>query len=42
MTEQSIEFGTQFIYGYMTDDGQYLITWDYKSKEIQIRKYEEK
>ncbi|CAD8110620.1 unnamed protein product [Paramecium primaurelia] len=42
ITEQSIEFGTQFIYGYMTDDGQYLITWDYKSKEIQIRKYEEK
>ncbi|CAD8067413.1 unnamed protein product [Paramecium primaurelia] len=42
MTEESIEFGTQYIFGYMTDDGQYLITWDNQSKEIQIRKYQEK
>ncbi|CAD8151590.1 unnamed protein product [Paramecium pentaurelia] len=39
--EQSIDFGTQYIFGYMTDDGQYLITWDDKSKEYQIRKYQE-
>ncbi|CAD8106485.1 unnamed protein product [Paramecium sonneborni] len=40
-TEQSIEFGNQSLYGCMSDDGQYLITWDYSSKEIQIRKYNE-
>ncbi|CAD8161697.1 unnamed protein product [Paramecium pentaurelia] len=42
MIEESIEFGTRSIFGYMTDDGQYLITWDENSKEIQIRKYQEK
>ncbi|CAD8213064.1 unnamed protein product [Paramecium pentaurelia] len=40
-TEQSIEFGHQNLFGCMSDDGQYLITWDYSSKEIQIRKYNE-
>ncbi|CAD8194484.1 unnamed protein product [Paramecium pentaurelia] len=39
--EQSIDFGTGTIFGYMTDDGQYLITWDYQTKEYQIRKYQE-
>ncbi|CAD8157800.1 unnamed protein product [Paramecium pentaurelia] len=39
--EQSIEFQTHYIFGCMTDDGQYLITWDFKSKEYQIRKYQE-
>ncbi|CAD8060830.1 unnamed protein product [Paramecium primaurelia] len=34
--EQSIYFGTGSNYGYMTDDGQYLITWDYQTKEYQI------
>ncbi|CAD8156397.1 unnamed protein product [Paramecium pentaurelia] len=42
MIEESIEFGTYYIFGQMTDDGQYLITWDIQSKEIQIRKYQEK
>ncbi|CAD8209593.1 unnamed protein product [Paramecium octaurelia] len=42
ITEQSIEFGTIEIYGCMSGDGQYLITWDDKSKEYQIRKYQEK
>ncbi|CAD8104653.1 unnamed protein product [Paramecium primaurelia] len=42
MIEESIDFGTRNLFGYMTDDGQYLITWDVKSKEIQIRKYQEK
>ncbi|CAD8113173.1 unnamed protein product [Paramecium sonneborni] len=37
--EQSILFETQYIYGCMTDDGQYLITWDSKSEEFKIRKY---
>ncbi|CAD8163737.1 unnamed protein product [Paramecium octaurelia] len=41
ITEQSIEFGTFDIYGCMSDDGQYLITWDDKSKEYQIREYHE-
>ncbi|CAD8082842.1 unnamed protein product [Paramecium primaurelia] len=41
IVEQSIEFGTRGIFGCLTDDGQYLITWDDKSKEYQIRKYEE-
>ncbi|CAD8109495.1 unnamed protein product [Paramecium primaurelia] len=40
--EQSIEFSSTSIYGYMSDDGEYLITWDDSSKEIQIRKYQEK
>ncbi|CAD8072864.1 unnamed protein product [Paramecium sonneborni] len=40
--EQSIEFGTNQLYGQMSDDGEYLITWDDKSKEIQIRRYIEK
>ncbi|CAD8107844.1 unnamed protein product [Paramecium sonneborni] len=42
ITEESIEFGSQDIFGYMTEDGQYLITWDNKQREIQIRKYLEK
>ncbi|CAD8137775.1 unnamed protein product [Paramecium octaurelia] len=39
--QQSIDFGTRATYGYMTDDGQYLITWDDNSKEYQIRIYQE-
>ncbi|CAD8130427.1 unnamed protein product [Paramecium sonneborni] len=35
--DQSIDFGTKRIYGCITEDGKYLITWDDKSKEIQIR-----
>ncbi|CAD8144092.1 unnamed protein product [Paramecium pentaurelia] len=41
ITEESINFGTSAIYGNMSDDGQYLITWDNKSKEIQVRQYQE-
>ncbi|CAD8199959.1 unnamed protein product [Paramecium octaurelia] len=36
--EQSIQFDSDMLFGYMTDDGQYLITWDISSKEIQIRR----
>ncbi|CAD8163698.1 unnamed protein product [Paramecium octaurelia] len=38
--EQSIQFGACDIFGCMTDDGQYLITWDSTSKEFQIRQYQ--
>ncbi|CAD8173424.1 unnamed protein product [Paramecium octaurelia] len=41
VTEQSIHFDTNYIYGRMSDDGQYLVTWDDKSEQIQIRRYKE-
>ncbi|CAD8091030.1 unnamed protein product [Paramecium primaurelia] len=37
VTDQAINFDTNEIYGSITDDGDWLITWDDKSKEIQIR-----
>ncbi|CAD8120166.1 unnamed protein product [Paramecium sonneborni] len=40
--EQAIEFETNCFYGYMSNDGKYLITWDNKQCEFQIRKYQEK
>ncbi|CAD8075044.1 unnamed protein product [Paramecium sonneborni] len=39
IVEQSIPFKTHEIFACMTDDGQYLITWDSNSKEYQIRCY---
>ncbi|CAK59566.1 unnamed protein product (macronuclear) [Paramecium tetraurelia] len=39
-TDQVIFFGTKEIYGSMTDDGEWLVTWDDKSKEIQLRHLE--
>ncbi|CAD8117822.1 unnamed protein product [Paramecium primaurelia] len=39
--EQSIQFGSNCLFGQISDDGEYLITWDHSSKEIQIRKYTE-
>ncbi|CAD8211291.1 unnamed protein product [Paramecium pentaurelia] len=41
VNEQLVEFGDLYIFGCMSDDGQYLITWDSSSNEIQIRKYNE-
>ncbi|CAD8214861.1 unnamed protein product [Paramecium octaurelia] len=41
IVQLSIEFGTCGIFGQLSDDGEYLITWDYGSKEIQIRKCRE-
>ncbi|CAD8163646.1 unnamed protein product [Paramecium pentaurelia] len=41
VTQQSIHFDTNSLYGGMSNDGDYLITWDYKSKQIQVRKYKE-
>ncbi|CAD8201390.1 unnamed protein product [Paramecium pentaurelia] len=37
--EQSIQFNTNALFGQLSDDGEYFITWDEQSKEIQIRKY---
>ncbi|CAD8178265.1 unnamed protein product [Paramecium octaurelia] len=39
--EQIIQFGTNSIFGSLSDDGNSLVTWDDLSKEIQIRKYTE-
>ncbi|CAD8213107.1 unnamed protein product [Paramecium pentaurelia] len=39
--EQSIQFGTNSIFGSLSDDGQYLITWDQTSYQIQIREFKE-
>ncbi|CAD8072793.1 unnamed protein product [Paramecium sonneborni] len=36
--KQSINFGTQILYGIVSDDGNYLITWDQISKQVQVRK----
>ncbi|CAD8066614.1 unnamed protein product [Paramecium primaurelia] len=35
---QFIDFGTKSIFGQISETGELLITWDDKSKEIQIRK----
>ncbi|CAD8120546.1 unnamed protein product [Paramecium sonneborni] len=40
--EYSIKFGNINLFGQMNDIGDYLITWDNSSKEIQIWKYIEK
>ncbi|CAD8119458.1 unnamed protein product [Paramecium sonneborni] len=37
VTDQTINFETNEIYGSMSDDGLWLITWDNQSKQIQIR-----
>ncbi|CAD8185616.1 unnamed protein product [Paramecium octaurelia] len=42
LTEQSIHFGTNTLFGTMSDDGEYLITWDGKSQQIQVRIFQEK
>ncbi|CAD8127270.1 unnamed protein product [Paramecium sonneborni] len=41
VVEQSIEFSDESIYGQLSDNGEYLITWDSGSKEIQVRKCKE-
>ncbi|CAD8215262.1 unnamed protein product [Paramecium octaurelia] len=37
--EQSIQFGHNLLFGQLSDDGQYFITWDRSNNEIQIRTY---
>ncbi|CAD8213897.1 unnamed protein product [Paramecium octaurelia] len=39
ITQQSIQFESESIFGQMSDNGEYLITWDKLSKKIQVRKY---
>ncbi|CAD8131096.1 unnamed protein product [Paramecium sonneborni] len=39
--EQSIDFETYYLFGQISEDGEYLITWDNKSTQIQLRKYHE-
>ncbi|CAD8214599.1 unnamed protein product [Paramecium octaurelia] len=41
ITQQSLQFGHNQLYGSMSENGQYLMTWDQNSKEIQIRKYQQ-
>ncbi|CAD8064948.1 unnamed protein product [Paramecium sonneborni] len=41
ITEQSIDFQTYFFYGAVTDDGEYLVTWNAKTQEMQVRIYKE-
>ncbi|CAD8082830.1 unnamed protein product [Paramecium primaurelia] len=41
LIQQSMHFGTKLISGTMSDNGQYLVTWDNKQKQIQIRGYQE-
>ncbi|CAD8215306.1 unnamed protein product [Paramecium octaurelia] len=41
VTQQSIHFNTNSLFGGMSDDGEYLITWDNNSMQIQIRRYQE-
>ncbi|CAD8196862.1 unnamed protein product [Paramecium octaurelia] len=41
VNEQFIHFGTNQLYGGISEDGEYLITWDQNSKQIQIRRYQE-
>ncbi|CAD8215406.1 unnamed protein product [Paramecium octaurelia] len=41
IVEQSIQFDSYYIFGQMSDDGEYLITWDSQSNQIKIRKYAE-
>ncbi|CAD8074279.1 unnamed protein product [Paramecium primaurelia] len=36
---QSIKYQTQYIQGALTNDGQYLVTWDEETKELQVREY---
>ncbi|CAD8063522.1 unnamed protein product [Paramecium primaurelia] len=41
VTQQSIHFDTNQLFGGMSNDGDYLITWDNESKQIQVRRYKE-
>ncbi|CAK59326.1 unnamed protein product (macronuclear) [Paramecium tetraurelia] len=35
----TIEFSTYGIFGTISHNGDYLVTWNYKTKEIEVRKY---
>ncbi|CAD8081430.1 unnamed protein product [Paramecium sonneborni] len=38
LIEQVIDFGTACFYGTISEDGNDIITWDYESNQIQIRR----
>ncbi|CAD8214009.1 unnamed protein product [Paramecium pentaurelia] len=38
---QSINFNHYFVFGTLSYNGEYLATWDWKTRKIQIRKYQE-
>ncbi|CAD8165548.1 unnamed protein product [Paramecium pentaurelia] len=40
--EQNIDYGDFRIFGTMSDDGEFLITWDQNSQSIQVRKFRQK
>ncbi|CAD8079964.1 unnamed protein product [Paramecium primaurelia] len=40
-TVQVINFEDNYIFGTLSNDGQYLITWNKLSKELQVSKYQE-
>ncbi|CAD8207011.1 unnamed protein product [Paramecium octaurelia] len=39
---QFIDFGTGTLFGRLTDDGQFMVTWDDKTQQIQIFQFKEK
>ncbi|CAD8075027.1 unnamed protein product [Paramecium sonneborni] len=41
INEQVLEFDHEFIFGSMTEDGEYLIIYDDQQKKVQIRKYQD-
>ncbi|CAD8116831.1 unnamed protein product [Paramecium primaurelia] len=40
-SQESIKFGSEYIYGALDKNAEYLITWDDYSQQIQLRKYKE-
>ncbi|CAD8157741.1 unnamed protein product [Paramecium pentaurelia] len=39
--DSSLDFGDNCIYGNVSENGEYFVTWDEQSKEIQIRKFQQ-
>lgn len=39
LSKFTIEFNTYGIFGTISPNGEYLVTWNYKTKEIEVRKY---
>ncbi|CAD8128236.1 unnamed protein product [Paramecium sonneborni] len=39
--EQFINFGTNSLFGRLTDDGEFMVSWDDKIKQLQIFQYQE-
>ncbi|CAD8151275.1 unnamed protein product [Paramecium octaurelia] len=42
LSQEPIKFCNEFVYGALDKKGEYLITWDDFSQQIQLRKYKEK